>query len=1025
MNKKRFLNLAVCSLLVAGMPVAVTSCKDYDDDITSINTTTDGLSKQLQSLQTELTAAKDAAAAAANDVKAAQKAADEAKAEAAAATKAAAEAKAAAIQAAMDEVKKLQASITSLNTLTDEQAQQLAALAGKIEGIEKGLSNIDLADVNKKIGEHAAAIVEINTKLQAIETQQTALDNLRKELAALTGDFKGLSDRVTAIEGLAGELTTLKDTVKGQAADILANKKAIADVKTEIEDITGQLKTLSAKISTEVNNAVNTIAATITQRLTSVTLIPDTYVGGIPTIEFESAKYVKQKWTQAKGWHDVDANVAKRVFIIHNNSAEAQYRLNPGTITENDIKLLDMKYVSQVATTRAAEVENDIVNVAGATVGSNGRLIVKLGKSTTESLNFDDPNTINTVSLKVPIADKHLFTEQGETEASVYSEYTRLEETYFQPELAYKPGSYIGTASHPQDSLYYCVSSGAGYAAGEGIVKNIVYNKPFNLYDLVGGCKFYAPDKHKFLSIDEVRAYGMEIKFHVANITYAPTTDKTNQQVFAKIPKYEEGNNNILTPVSVSGQQGNQVIIGKQPIIAATLIDVTNNNVIQQRYFKVCFTAEDMDDVKIDWQDIATTGKLCTGASFDFTWSEMGKRVLEGLNNGKGMSEKDFAKIYGKTAPVIAPANDQNGTLVANVVYDPSTSLPVMTWTLTPEQLVNYAKSRKLTVGDNTITVTKTVTFTDSLGLHPNVVMNLKWVVTVKVDKVDLGTADALKWKNNTMKVYPVPMAVPYDGKTASYMTNILEGRNKPYVKGLASCGKYDINYAVSGNPAYHGEDLILQSGYSHWGFTTANQANLTTINYTIANTRAGQQLIAGSKVIKIDWSNDINGFAANRYVFGTTNLQFVPILKLDPVLSEGFVDNSRQQTLNIGDKYTLTDAYGHLVAATNPANAQGEDQYAADRYKYYGVEKADFSGEIMVADDVEGKVNSRSLASLNMSADVDNATGVLTFQNNGSPLQADAYLIVPIKVKHLWGSYDDTMLKGHIAVPIKKALKR
>lgn len=182
--------------------------------------------------------------------------------------------------------------------------------------------------------------------------------------------------------------------------------------------------------------------------------------------------------------------------------------------------------------------------------------------------------------------------------------------------------------------------------------------------------------------------------------------------------------------------------------------------------------------------------------------------------------------------------------------------------------------------------------------------------------------------------------------------------------------------------------------------------------------------MIAGSKVIKIDWSNDINGFVANRYVFGTTNLKFVPILSLNTTLAEGFVDNSRQQTLNIADKYTLKDAYGHLVAAVNPENATGEDQYAADRYKYYGVQKADFSGEIMVADNAEGTQNVRSLASLNMSADVNNATGVLTFQNNGSPLQSDAFLIVPVKVKHLWGSYDDTMLKGHIAVPLKKALE-
>lgn len=1020
--KKKYLNLFVCSLLLGGFTTGLVSCKDYDDDITSLNTSTDGLNKQLGSLQTALQSAQDAAKAAQDAAdralaaaQAAQNAGDtalaaaqRAEAEAELAKKAAAEAKAEAIAAVIEQLKPLIDANASANA---ENAAAIAALKGRIDGIEQGLANIDLSDINKQLGAQADLIAAQAKQIQTIETQLKALNQLQKDLNDKLGGVDGIAAKLAQIATLQGELTTLQGKVA-------ANESAINEVK-------GQLTALSAKISTEVSNAVNTIAGTLSKRLTSVTLMPDTYVGGIPTIEFESAKYVKQVWSQAQGWHDADANVNKRVYIIHNNSAQAQYRLNPASIQNEDIEINNLAYVTRKATTRAAEVVDDIVTVAKANVSDNGILTVNLGKGNTESLNdyLLDDNQIYTVSLKVPVAAKHLFKDNGESEAVVYSEFTRLSESYFKPELAYEPGKYKGNNSHPQDSLYYCVSGGAGYAAGAGIVATPAYNKPFNLYELVGGCAFYAPDRHKFLSIEEVRAYGMDIKFHVANINYAPTEDKTNQQVFAKL---SGENNSVLTPVSVTGQPNNQVTIGKQPIIAATLVDVTNGNVIQQKYFKVCFAAEDMQDVIINWQDITTTGNPCEGAVFDFTWSEMGKRVLEKLNGGKGMSEKDFAQIYGVNAPVIDPANDVNGTLVANIVYDPSASLPIMRWTLTPEQLVNLTPAHKLVVGDNTITVTKQITFTDrtaddKTGLHPNVVINLKWVVKVHVDAVSLGSADALKWgTNNTMKVYPVPMAVPYDGKTASYMTNILEGRNKPYVKGLLSCGKYDINYAVNkGNPTYPGEALILQSGYSHWSFTTANQANLNTINYTIANTHAGQQLIAGSKVIKIDWSNDINGFAANRYVFGTTNLQFVPILKLNTTLSEGFVDNSRQQTINIGDKYTLTDAYGNTVAAVSTTAAP----HAADYYKYYGVQKADFSGEIMVADNVEGTQNVRSLTSLNMSADVNNATGVLTFQNNGSPLQANAYLIVPVKVKHLWGSYDDTMLKGHIAVPLKKAL--
>lgn len=1012
--KKKYLNLFVCSLLLGGFTTGLVSCKDYDDDITALNTSTDGLSKQLASLQTALQAAQDAAKAAQDAADRALAASDAAEAEAELAKKAAAEAKAEAIAAVIEQLKPLIDANASANA---ENAAAIAALKGRIDGIEQGLANIDLTDINSQLGAQAELIAGQAQQLQTIETQLQALNKLQSELNEKLGGVDGIAEKLAKIATLEGELSSLKGRVA-------ANEAAINEIK-------GELTTLSAKISTEVSNAVNTIAGTMSKRLTSVTLMPDVYIDGIPSIEFESAQYVKQVWSQAEGWHDAPLSVNKRVYIIHNNSAQAQYRLNPASIQDEDIQIDNLAYVTRKATlkSRADEMVDEVVGVdtKNSKVSDNGILTVKLTKTNTESLNDYNlgADQVYTVSLKVPVAAKHLFKDNGEQEAIVYSEFTRLSESYFKPELGCKPGAYLGTYSHPLDSLYYCVNTGAGWAAGAGIVKNIVYNKPFNLYELIGGCKFYSPATHEFIDIADVREYGMDIRFHIPAIDYAPTADKTNQQVFAKL---SGESNSILTPISVSGQPGNAAIIGKQPIIAATLVDTANGNVVDQKYFKVCFAAEEMEDVVINWQDVTSTGDACDGAVFDFTWPEMGKRVLEFLNDGKGMSEEDFAKIYGVTAPVISPVNDVNGTLVANVVYDPQTSIPVMTWSLTPEQLVNLSNARKLLVGDNTVVVTKTVTFTDPLGLHPNVVMNLKWTVTVHVNEVTLGTTDEIKWgTNNTMWVYPVPMAVPYDGKTASYMTNILEGRDKPRVKGLLSCGKYDIAYALTGNPVYHGEELIFQTGFGHWLMTTANQNNLDNVYYTIENTHAGQQLIAGSKVIKIDWWNDINGFAANRYVFGSMNLKFKPILTLNRILPEGFVDNSREQSLNIADKYTLTDAYGRLVAATVPAGATDEQPleaiYCADRYKYYGVEAADFSGEIMLADDADATQNVRSLSSLSMTANVNNATGVLTFQNNGAPLKADAYLIVPVKIKHLWGSYDDTMIKGHIAVPVKHVL--
>lgn len=92
MNKK-ILNMMICSLLTGGMATNFVACKDYDDDITEINNTTDGLTQQLKelyaALQTanaDVVAAKAAAVAAADDaakaIEVAKAAAAEAKAEA-------------------------------------------------------------------------------------------------------------------------------------------------------------------------------------------------------------------------------------------------------------------------------------------------------------------------------------------------------------------------------------------------------------------------------------------------------------------------------------------------------------------------------------------------------------------------------------------------------------------------------------------------------------------------------------------------------------------------------------------------------------------------------------------------------------------------------------------------------------------------------------------------------------------------------------------------------------------------------
>lgn len=981
----------VCSLLAGSMATGFVSCKDYDDDITEINTTTDSLSQQLKDLNTALQAANAEAAAA----KAAAAQATDAAAKAMEAAKqAAAEAKAEALKELVAQTEALQKQINANADLSKQNAQDIAALVGRINGIEQGLANIDLTDINKQLGDLASQIVEANKQIEAIKVQLAALDKYEAQIKSLSADVEDIKSQLTAIAEIKAELKTLSDKAAQNATAIAANSTAIAANTAAINELKGELAEVSAKISTEVANSINTIAGVISQRLTSVTLMPDLYVGGIPTISFESAKYIKKVYKN-NAW--VPATTGTTQFIITNNQTEAQYRLNPGTVTNEDINIGDLAYVSRVATSRAAETIDDIINVASADIAGDGILTVKLGKSNTASLNRTD-GKINTVALRVPIAEKHLFTEQGETSANVYSEYTRLEETYFDPQIFYTGKSDENTyfkwgdvGAQPGDSI-----SLYGSGSNENIALTLQYDKTLDLYDIIEGGKVFSSSSYKLMNMEEVRAYGMDINFHVATRAYTPTEDKTNQQEWAKL---SGDNNNILTPVtntSAGSATGNQAIIGKQPIICAVLFDKVNGNVIDVRYFKVQFVAQTLEDQVFDWS-VDVTGNPCNGASASMTWDEVSSRILTQLNDKKGMSKEDFNHIYGAKY-AISPENDENGTLIVKVNPEMQASIPVFSWSVTKEQL------GKLKEGNNTAIYNKKVTFTDELHLHPNVVINFEFTVNTKVNAVTLGKTDELKWgTNNTMKVYVVPMTVPYNGVQAHYATNILEGRYNPYVNGLTSCAQYDIKLATNSVG-----DLTFESGYGHWQMTDNNQDNLNSVIYSIDNNASGKTLASNGGKISVEWWNNINGLSSNRYNFATVTLDVLPILALNPDSPKAIVDNSAVQTTDV--TVTITDAFGNLVAQTATANAP----YAADYWSFYGVEAPTFNGEIMVADDANGK-NERSLADLNMTANV-NAAGVLTFQNNGAPLQANAYLMVPVQVNHLWGT-----LTGKVAVPLMK----
>lgn len=256
--KKSFIKVSLIGLLAVSMPVSFTSCKDYDDDIEAVNQKTDGLSNQLAALEAALANAQSAATAAQKTADEAAKAAADAKAAgdnaAAKAAEAKAEAQKALAAAESAKAEAIEAAVAKVNELLKgyASAEDLATLAGTVEGIQKGLSELteDLKDLDAEVDQNARAITAIQTQIEALQNFEEATN---KDLTSIKSD-----------------LESLKSQIAGKISEEDVNKL----LNTAKEDITKE-------IGTAVGDAISTLKGVLSNRLTSVTLVPDLYIDGI------------------------------------------------------------------------------------------------------------------------------------------------------------------------------------------------------------------------------------------------------------------------------------------------------------------------------------------------------------------------------------------------------------------------------------------------------------------------------------------------------------------------------------------------------------------------------------------------------------------------------------------------------------------------------------------------------------------------------------------------------------------------
>lgn len=219
------MNALLLGALVFASTSTFVSCKDYDDDITNLQTQIDKLAKAdelkaaVETLNTAVAGAKTDAAAALKAAQAAQATADK-KADAAtveALQKSVNDAKAAAEKATAD----LEAAKTNLETLIASKADQA-----------------DLDKANEKIAAAEAAIEAAKTA--AAEADAALKTEMTQAIAEATKDLVDKAALAAEVQALEGKINSL--TSDGIVADL-------GNLKTQVSDLEDAAKALKIAVS--------------------------------------------------------------------------------------------------------------------------------------------------------------------------------------------------------------------------------------------------------------------------------------------------------------------------------------------------------------------------------------------------------------------------------------------------------------------------------------------------------------------------------------------------------------------------------------------------------------------------------------------------------------------------------------------------------------------------------------------------------------------------------------------------------
>ena len=549
-----------------------------------------------------------------------------------------------------------------------------------IKNLEEQLNQkASLEDLNAKVEQLNTAVSEAKTTAQeALDKAQEALDKANQ------GGTEGVSEDEmnAAIEAAKAEIEKQMEKL-AKLEDVEAK---LAEMQKTLDAAVGATEEQMQELRTQVEALTVQVMNVIGSRLTSVTLIPEMHINGIPAITFTTLQYTPQTYKVnthegvVKGDHStnpwLDHVDAGKPLYISTEKNEVNYQLNPNIgITNEDVNTPSFDCITSTNITRATEIlNNKPIEVTGydvkdgvmtVTFKKNSEYLGETLGTTGEAHGDGKKENFYMASLKTPIAEKNLTDAEKEAGEDVYvnSEYSRIEEIVAEPYLANsrtdftkaKNNAFANETQTDAEGEFYVHyhDSICLYNSGNDEMVDVraPYDEPLDLSKLVTVCATDVEDHKTHYELDNYADYGLEFHFAMAEGKYLQGDLETDEQEFGKILNGHLLKSEVYD-VDLADDEYSKTSIGREPIVRVSLVDAkNNNNLVAQRYIKVRWTGGEKSQT-IPAVDLGTNDISCHDMWKQLFSQQMNEDIYHQVkfDGDQSISKTQFHTIYTEMA---------------------------------------------------------------------------------------------------------------------------------------------------------------------------------------------------------------------------------------------------------------------------------------------------------------------------------------------------------------------------------------